>query len=111
MANAKLFIEEVLYLEHRQEMSALLEKLKLDLCDTLSVAPEACQFAAIAVSGIPDQPKANLEFQFLIKPERNRTALEHCCARLRNIVAEALGVNPSVRAMPLDPRFYYALKS
>lgn len=111
MANAKLFIEETLYREHRQELPALLEKLKRDLCETLSVAPEACQFAAVAVIGIPDQPKANLEFQFLMKPERNKAILENCCIKLRDEVSKALNILASVRAVPLDPETYFALKA
>ncbi|MCB1334824.1 MAG: hypothetical protein KDK26_14540 [Roseivivax sp.] len=110
MPNVKLFIDETLYAARRAEIAAMLPPLRESLCAEMSVPPAACQIAVLAVMGLPGQPSANLEMQYLAKPDRTPAMIAAACAVFRDVVEAALGSRPAVRATPLDPETYVALK-
>lgn len=110
MPNMKLFVDQDLLAARHAEISAQLAPLRDLACQQLSVPASACQLAVIGVMGLPDQPLANLEFQYLALSERTPEKIRHVCAAFRDFLARPLGVPAAVRATPLDPATYVALK-
>jgi hypothetical protein len=79
-------------------------------CHELAVPTSACQLAIIGVIGLPDQPQANMEFQYLATSERTPERIRQVCSAFRDLLTAAMGVTTAVRATPLDPLTYVALK-
>jgi hypothetical protein len=110
MPNVKIFVDEDLYAARRTEIRAALQPLRAALCAQLGVTPAACQLAVLPVMGLPDQPLANMEYQYLATPARTPDAIRAASAHFSALLTEALGCALAVRATPLDPETYVALK-
>ena len=110
MPNIKLFVDQSLLATRDAEARTLLGPLRDMACHELSVPAGACQLAIIGVLGLSDQPLVNMEFQYLATPERTPERIRQVCAAFRDLLSAALGVTPAVRATPLDPATYVALK-
>lgn len=110
MPNVKIFIDEGLYAERKEQIKDMLPSLRETLCETLSVGAAACQLAVIPVLGLPDQPLANLEFQYLGTESRTPDFIRGLCIQYRDILEGVLGCVPAVRATPLDVNTYVAVK-
>lgn len=106
----KPFVDQDLLAARQTEISAQLAPLRDLACRELCVPASACQLAVVSVIGLPDQPLANLEFQYLALPERTPEKICQVCAVFRDFLAPLLGSAPAVRATPLDLASYVALK-
>ncbi len=110
MPNVKIYVDETVYADRKEALTDLLLPLREAITVALKVPPAACQLAVIPVLGLPDQPVANFEIQYLGTPERTREVISEACTVFRELVAGAIGASPAVRATPLDPDTYVALK-
>ncbi len=110
MPNVKIFADKDLLAARRSEIGAALEPLRRLLCNELKVAPSACQIAVLSVLGLADQALANVEIQYLANPERTPERIKAACLALRESLTKPLGILPAVRATPLDPASYVAVK-
>lgn len=110
MPNVKIFVDEHLLALRKSDIEAALGPLRQLLCDELKVPASACQIAVLPVIGLEDQPLANMEFQYLATPERTPDRIREACVVFRNFLASPLGEPLAVRATPLDPATYVALK-
>ncbi len=110
MPNVKIFVDQALLDSRREVIAAALPRLRDALCAQLGVTPAACQLAVLPVMGLPDQPLANMEYQYLATPERTPDMIRAASAHFRALLTDPLGCVPAVRATPLDPATYVALK-
>lgn len=110
MPNVKFFVDERRYDEMRPKLAALMVPFRESLCRELNVPVTACQLAAIPVLGMDGQPEVNCEIQYLALPERTPDIVGAALQVFRAELTEALGVTPAMRASPLDPDRYVALK-
>ena len=110
MPNVKIYVDEPTYQDRKDALQALLPPLRDAICEQLKVPVAACQLAVIPVIGMAGQPVANFEVQYLGTPERTRDVITQACTVFRELVAGAVGAVPAVRATPLDPETYVALK-
>lgn len=110
MPNVKIFVDETLFKDRKDAIRAVLVPLREAMCAALNVPPSACQLAVIPVLGLMDQPQANIEIQYLGTAARTPEVITGACEILQEVVAAALGMAPAVRATPLDPETYVALK-
>jgi len=110
MPNVKIYVDDTVLAARGAEIRALLPTLRDRICAELSVPLEAAQVAVLPVIGLSDQPLANLEFQYLATAERSPDMIRRACAIFRDLLAGAIGSTPAVRATPLDPQTYVALK-
>lgn len=110
MPNMKLFVDKDLMSRREAEIAAMLAPLRDLACRELEVPVSACQLAVIGVIGLPDQPLANMEFQYLATPERTPKRIGEVCAAFRAFLTGPLDTSPAVRATLLDPATYVALK-
>ena len=110
MPNMKLFVDHHLLASREAEIAALLAPLRELACSELAVPASACQLAVIGVVGLPDQPLANMEFQYLATPDRTPERISQVCAAFRAFLSAPLGTTPAIRSTPLDPATYVALK-
>lgn len=110
MPNVKLYVDETRYPEVQRSLAAVLPELRDMLCAALSVDLAACQFAVIAVLGLPDQPQINAELHLLPRTERTPEVLRHAAQELRARLKAATGLHAAVRIAALDPGTYIALK-
>jgi hypothetical protein len=110
MPNMKLFVDKDLLSRREAEIAAMLAPLRDLACRELAVPASACQLAVIGVIGLPDQPLANLEFQYLATPARTPARIGEVCAAFRAFLVQPLDTSPAIRATPLDPATYVALK-
>ena len=60
--------------------------------------------------GADGQAAANMELHYIARPERTPERIRAACTVFRALLEGALGAVPEVRAMPLDPATYVALK-
>ncbi len=51
-----------------------------------------------------------MEFQYLATSERTPERIRQVCSAFRDLLTAAMGVTTAVRATPLDPLTYVALK-
>lgn len=110
MPNVKIYVDEALYQDRKTALTELLPHLREALCRELSVPSAACQLAVMPVLGLQDQPKANFEVQYLGIKSRTPQMIETACMVFQGLLADCLGHVPAVRATPLDPETYVALK-
>lgn len=110
MPNMKLFVDNDLMSRREAEIAAMLVPLRDLACRELAVPASACQLAVIGVVGLPDQPLANMEFQYLATPERTPKRIGEVCAAFRAFLSRPLDTTPAIRATPLEPTTYVALK-
>ncbi len=110
MPNVKIFVDERVWPEVREGISALLPGLRDMLCSALSVDLAACQFAVIPVLALPDQPRINAELHILPRPERTPEAVRGAAQAVRDRIGGATGQHVAVRIATLDPVTYVALK-
>jgi hypothetical protein len=110
MPNVKIFVDDSLYPAVRVPLVAALGPIRDMLCRELAVDVPACQFAVMAVGGMADLPRVNIEMAILPRPERTRDRILAVCADLRNMVQAATGTHVAVRVTSLDPETYIALK-
>lgn len=110
MPNVKIYVDQTLLEERHAAINAILRPLRDCLCAELSVPAAACQLTIIPVLGLIDQPRANMEIQYLATPERTPTKITQACKVFRDLLATSIGSVPAVRATPLDPQTYVALK-
>ena len=111
MPNVKFYVDDRHFAQIRPALEAAMPDLRAYLCDTLKVGPAACQFAALPVCALADQPAINAELFLLPHEDRSRPLLttmgEGLRARLQAI-APALAI--AIRIHALDPATYIALK-
>lgn len=110
MPNVKVYVGQALFDARRAAIAAALPGLRARLCETLSVSVPACQIAVVPVLGLEGQPQANLELGYLAKPDRTPAIIAAHCETYRAFLTGPLGTAPAVRATPLDPDTYVALK-
>ena len=110
MPNVKIFVDDAVYTARGRALREMLPSLRAAICEQLSVPAEACQLAVVPVIGMEGQPSANMEIQYLAKPGRTPEMITAACTALRDVVEAAAGSRPAVRATPLDPATYVALK-
>lgn len=110
MPNLKIFVDERRYPDLKTALADGLGPIRAMLCASLDVPVSACQFSVMPVMGMADQPAVNLELQILPRPERTSALLTDLCARLRDRLQVATGMNVAVRLSVLDPATYVALK-
>lgn len=110
MPNVKIYVDQTLLEERHAAINAILMPLRDCLCAELSVSAAACQLAEIPILGLIDQPLVNMEIQYLTTPDRTPTNITKACTAFRDLLATAIGSVPAVRATPLDPQTYVALK-
>lgn len=110
MPNLKIFVDEVIYPDCRDQLSRALGPIRDMLCVELQVDPSAFQFAVLSVGAMPDLPRVNVEMQVLPNPERSREHMLAVGARLRQMVEAATSARVAVRVSALDPQTYIALK-
>lgn len=110
MPNMKIFVDETLYTNVREQLAKTLGPLREMLCHDLSVDVSACQFAVLPVYAMQDLPRVNVELSIMPRAERTRDLLMSVCAKLREMVGDATGTHVAVRLTSLDPHNYIALK-
>lgn len=110
MPNAKIYVDQTVWIR-RDEIVALLPRLRDLLCLRLSVGPAACQLAVLPVHGLPDQPLVNVELHVLPAPDRTRELLTSLAAAIQQLLAGVVAGKIAVRIATLDPETYVALKS
>lgn len=111
MPNLKINVDEMVWAERREALTAALGPLRAMLCERLDVGVAACQLALQPVAGLPDQPLVSAEIAVLPRPERTRDFLEAVCGTLRDRLSEASGgASTAVRCTTLDPLGYLAIK-
>ena len=110
MPNVKIFVDDGLYPALREPLAQALGPIRDMLCAELAVDVPACQFAVLAVGGMPGQPPVNVEMAILPRPERTRDRLMTVSTRLREMVGSATATHVAVRVTSLDPVTYIALK-
>ena len=110
MPNVKIYIDETLLATRKAGILDALEPLRRLLCDELNVAPSACHVVIQSVIGMADQPLVSMEFQYLSKPDRTPERIRNACIVFRDFLIGPLGCSPAIRATPLDPATYVALK-
>ena len=110
MPNVKIFVDENVFADRREALCAALGPLRDTICTELSVPVAACQLAVIPVVGMDGQPVANMEIQYLANAERTPEMIQAACTAFHAVIEGAIGAVPAVRATPLDPATYVALK-
>lgn len=110
MPNVKIFIDQTVFEDRYAALETMLPNLRESLCTELSVPSTACHLAVVPVLGMADQPAVNMEIQYLGTAARTPKMITAACAIFREIVAGTVGSDPAVRATPLDPATYVALK-
>jgi hypothetical protein len=110
MANVKFFIDQAVMRDKDAVLDGVMAQMRALICDRLEVAPGACQFAALAVRSLPDQPPVNVELHILAKPDRTPEKLRALCLLLRDQVSDALSVKVAIRCAQLDAASYIAIK-
>lgn len=110
MPNVKIYVEEQVFADRRDALTAALKPIRDMLCADLKVDIAACQFAVLPVMAMPDLPLVNVEMFILPRPERTREAVLAVCQNLRNMLQAASGVHVAIRVSHLDPATYIALK-
>lgn len=106
----KAYVDRPVFEAREAELAAALAPIQAMFVETLEVPAEACHLAVLPVLGVPGQMPINAEFLYLAVEGRDRPVLTEACERLRDILAEAAGVPCIVRALPLDPATYVAVK-
>lgn len=110
MPNVKIYIDEHLFAAHKAVIVAALEPLRCLLCAELNVAPSACHIVIQSVTGLADQPLVSIEFQYLANPDRTPERIRSASVAFRDLLTGPLGCSPAIRATPIDPATYVALK-
>lgn len=110
MPNVKLFVDETVFNDRKDALAAFLPVLRGAICDQLAVPVGAVQLVVVPVLGVADQTQVNMEIHYLAAPGRTKQVVTDACAALRELVADVVGAPPAMRAMPLDPETYVALK-
>ena len=110
MPNLKIYLEQPLWQSHGAVLCAALPALRDLLMRELEVPEAACQLAILPIHGLPDQPQCNVEFSFLMQSVRTPDRIREVCGVIRAHVGAIIGTPTAVRAMPLDPASYTALK-
>jgi hypothetical protein len=110
MPNVKIYVDEVIYPDCRDRLSAALRSVRDMLCGDLTVDAMACQFAVIPVMALPDLPPVNVELAIMPRPDRTRALLLAVCTKLREMVGAATGTHVAIRVTTLDPETYIAVK-
>jgi hypothetical protein len=108
--NVKIYVEEQVFADRRDALTATLKPIRDMLCADLKVDIAACQFAVLPVMAMPDLPLVNVEMFILPRPERTREAVLAVCQSLRELLQTATGVHVAIRVSHLDPATYIALK-
>lgn len=112
MPNVKFYVDERHFAQLRPALADAMPDIRAYLCEALKVGPAACQFAAIPVCGMDDQPQINAELFLMPNAERSRPRLteigEGLRARLQALSPANLPV--AIRIHALDPATYIALK-
>ena len=110
MPNLKIYVDEVLYDEHRSTLPDMLLSIRKTLCDKLNVDTPTCQLAIIPVVAIPDLPRINVELMILPKPDRTRGHIIELGKTLQTLVSQVVPTQVAVRVATLDSGTYVALK-
>ena len=110
MPNVKIFVDQTVFEQRGSAIKAMLPLLRESLCTELSVPIAACQLAVLPVLGMPDQPQVNMEVQYLGTAERTPEMIHAACKVFSDVIAPAVESMPAIRATPLDPATYVALK-
>jgi len=111
MPNVKIYVDRAQLADGVDVLAKVLKPMRVILCDVLGVTPVQCHLLIVPVVGIADQPAISIEFQYLGTPKRNRELINSLCLSLRKLIADfTQQENAAVRATPLDPATYVALK-
>ncbi|MBC2834608.1 hypothetical protein [Paragemmobacter straminiformis] len=110
MANVKFFIDAALMREKDAALDGLLAQTRALLCARLDIPEAACQFVAIGVRSLADQPAVNIEISLLPKPDRTAEKLRSLCEDARDIATRILSAHTAVRCAQLDAATYIAIK-
>lgn len=110
MPNVKIYVDQSIYDDREESLRELLPKLRVAVSEGLNAKVSACQFAVIPVMGLPDQPVANLEIYYVSTAARTKDMVTAACETLRDLLAEVVGGQVAVRATPIIPETYVALK-
>lgn len=110
MPNLKVYFDETLLPPDAAAIPRLLTDLRGLLCHDLAVKIEACQLAAIAVKGLPDQPTVNVELAYMPGPARSPDLLRAVAEQIRDRTAETFAGGVAVRMWALNSDSYLALK-
>lgn len=110
MPNVKLYVDETLLPDCREDMTALLHPLRILLCKSLRVEVSACQFAILPVLVMADLPRVNVEIHILPHPDRTRETLTALAQKVQAMISDAAGTHAAIRIALLIPEGYVALK-
>jgi hypothetical protein len=79
-------------------------------CRLFGVAPAICKITIVPSYFDVDIPQANVEVNFLDKPERTKEIIRTLCAELHDILGPYLGFKPAVAAAIRDPETFVLVK-
>ena len=110
MPNLKINVDEMVWAERREALTAALGPLRAMLCERLDVGVAACQLALQPVAGLPTN-RSSAPRSRAAATERTRDFLEAVCGTLRDRLSEASGgASTAVRCTTLDPLGYLAIE-
>lgn len=110
MPNLKIFLDESVGGEVRQQLHAGLPKLRDLMCRELNVDIPLAQFVIVPVLGLPDQAQFSVEMQILPKAERTREHLVRTCEVLREALCEIADVKIAIRVTTVDAANYLVIR-
>lgn len=110
MPNLKVYFDETALPDTAEAIPVLLADLRVLLCHDLGVAPDACQLAAIAAKGLPDQPAVNVELAYMPGPSRTKDYMRTVADHIRDLTCMVLGQRTAVRLWALNSESYISLK-
>lgn len=106
----KIHVENAVFEERREALTAALKSIRAMLCEVFQVEPMQSQLAIIPVFGVDDQAPVAAEIHIMPRPERTNEVIAGACQRLRDILSEASGTKSVIRATQINPAAYMTLK-
>lgn len=106
----KIYVDESVETDKKSKLIVFLPSLRDQLCKTLNVESQACQFSIIAVHGLPDQAQLSVEISLLPKADRTRAFILSVCNQIRDVLQEKFQEKVAVRVVQLDPETYVVLR-
>lgn len=110
MPNLKIYVDESVWREQKEQLRANLLPLRELLCASLKTDASVCQFAVIPIQGMEGQADVAVELKFLPKPERTREMMVSVCTQVREFLSNVTGCKTVVRAAALDPLTYVVVR-
>lgn len=110
MPTIRIYLAKPLEEKIPELIAGAFPKMREAACRLFGVAPDICKISIVPVYCDVDIAQANVEVNFLDKPERTKEIIRTLCTELHEILGPFLGFRPAVGAAIRDPDTFVFVK-